>query len=312
MAGLYQYVTSLMPSTEARAIKENLELAGEKIATNLLPGLSQFEDSLKYDYVWKNKEIGEMLKEIAKELRSHKSLKLPANASGIEAIDAVLKNVQRTLPYIQGEINKTFDSTIFKSGLTFTKATLLQYAETVDFVITYTALFMNWMTASEYNTLDGRERMAGIPVGDLEYIHANIRNYVLALSIMAHNQDELKRGLKSLPQMRIAETAEGEAEQLVLGGGNGDPFGFAQMPFPLSLWYHYRLRRVESQATEFEKDKATERAIHYRIVLIKQQLEAGKGDAALAKELKIQEQRVKELSYEIAQLEKKYKLNLEG
>ena len=57
MSGLYAYVTSLLPSVEARAIKENLELANEKISQNLLPGLSQFEDSLKYDYKWKNKEI---------------------------------------------------------------------------------------------------------------------------------------------------------------------------------------------------------------------------------------------------------------
>lgn len=308
MSGLYAYVTSLLPSVEARAIKENLELANEKISQNLLPGLSQFEDSLKYDYKWKNKEIDSILKEIAIELRSCKALKLTRDASGIEGLEAVVKNMQRTIPYVLGEVNKTFDTTIFKTGLTFTKATLLQYAETVDFVVCYTAMFMNWITASEYNTLDGRERNTGIPIGDLEYIHANVRNYVMAIKIMAFSQDELKHGLRSLPQMRIAETAEGEAEQLVLGGGNSDPFGFASMPFPLSIWYHWRLRRVENQATAYEKDLATERAIHYRIMLIKQQLAAGKGDAALAKELKIQEQRVKELGYEIEMLKKKYKL----
>ena len=309
---LYSYVSKLMPSTEARAIRENLNLSVERIGGNLLPGLEMLTSSLPHQYVWKTPDVKSAMDEIVRVVRAHQSLKLPRDASGPETIRAVLQNMSRTIPYVQGEINKTFDNSIFKTGLTFTKATLLQFSETVDFVVSYTTAFMNWLTAVEYNALDGRDRNRGIPPGELEYLLANINNYTLALKIMAHNQDELKKGLRSLPQMRIAESAEAEAEQLTLGGGNGNPFGFAQLPWPLSVWYHYRLRRVEAQAQEYERAEAMERAVAYRILLIKQKLESGKGDVALENELKIQEERYNDIGYEISRMKKRFKLEDEA
>lgn len=309
---LYQYVSKLMPSTEAKAIKENLTLSSERIGGNLLPGLEMLITSLPHQYKWKTPDINSAMTEIVNVVRTHPSLKLPRDASGPEVIRAILHNMTRTIPYVSGEINKTFDNSIFKSGLTFTKATLLQYSETVDFVVSYTSAFMNWLTAVEYNALDGRDRNRGIPPGELEYLLANINNYTLALKIMAYNQDELKKGLRALPQMRIAESAEAEAEQLTLGGGDGNPFGFAQLPWPLSVWYHYRLRRVEAQAQEYEHAEAMERAVAYRIMLIKQKLESGNGDAALEKELQIQEERYNDIGYEISRMKKRYKLEDEA
>lgn len=309
---MFQYVSKLMPSTQSKAIKENLEIASERISNNLLPGAELLLETLKPKYEWKNKDVKETMLEVAQALRGHTSLKLPRDASGVEAIRAVMINVQSTIPYVIAEANKTFDESIFKTGLTFTKATILQYAETVDFFASYTAMLLNWITAIEYNTLDGRDKNRGIPPSDVAYLMANINNYLEVLKIMAFNRDELKRGLKALPQMRIADTAEAEAEQLVLVGGNANPFGFATLPWPLSMWYHYRLRRVEAQAQEYEKAVATEKAISYRILLIDQRIKSGKGDAALEKELDIQEARVKAMSFEIAQMEKKFKLNAEA
>lgn len=310
--GMFQYVTNLTASTKSKAIKENLELANERISNNLIPGADMLLQTLKPKYEWKNKDIKATLAEIAQAVRGHDSLKLPRDAVGMEAIRAVMSNLQSTIPYVIAEANKTFDDSIFKAGLTFTKATLLQYAESVDFFVSYTAALLNWVTALEYNTLDGRDKNRGIPPSDLEFLLANINNYTEVLKILAFNRDELKRGLKSLPQMRIADTAEAEAEQLLLVGNNANPFGFATLPWPLSMWYHYRLRRVEAQAQEYEKAIATEKAVNYRILLIKQRIDSGRGDAALEKELELQDARVKEISFEIKQMEKKWDLNLEG
>lgn len=305
---LYQYVSNLMPSTEAKSVKVNLETALETITNNLLTGTDMLSTTLKHDYKWKDSDVKEAMASIVKELRGAPALKLPRDAGGVEVIDAILKNMQTTIPYVLSEISRTFDTSIFKSGLTFTKATIMQYAESVDYVTSYTASFLNWVTAVEYNTLDGRDRKSGVSPNVGEWLMANSINYLIAMRIMAMSADELKRGLKSLPQMRIAETPEGEAEQIALGGGNANPFGFASLPWPLSMWYHYRLRNVESQAQEYERLQAQERAIHYRVLLIRQRIQNGQGDASLEKELKIHEERIKNLDYEIKQLAKKYKL----
>lgn len=310
--GMFQYVTNLTASTKSSAIKENLGIANERISNNLIPGADMLLQTLKPKYEWKNKDIKASLEEIAKAVRGHSSLKLPRDAVGMEAIRAVMTNLQSTIPYVIAEASKTFDESIFKAGLTFTKATILQYAETVDFFVSYTAALLNWVTALEYNTLDGRDKNRGIPPSDREFLLANINNYTEVIKILAFNRDELKRGLKGLPQMRIADTAEAEAEQLLLVGNNANPFGFATLPWPLSMWYHYRLRRVEAQAQEYEKAIATEKAVNYRILLIKQRIDSGRGDAALEKELELQDARVKEISFEIKKMEKNWDLNLEG
>lgn len=310
--GMFQYVTNLTASTKSKAIKENLDIANERISNNLIPGVDLLLNSLKPKYEWKNKDVKGTMDEIAKSVRGHSSLKLPRDAVGMEAIRAVMVNLQTTIPYIIAESTKTFDESIFKSGLTFTKATILQYAEAVDFFVTYTAGLLNWVTAIEYNTLDGRDRDRGVPPNDMQFLLANVNNYLAVMGIMAYNREELKKGMKSLPQMRIADTQEGEAEQLLLVGNNANPFGFATLPWPLSMWYHFRLRRVEAQAQEYEKAVAAERAVNYRILLIQQRISAGKGDAALEKELELQEARVKQISFEIEKMRKSWSLDTEG
>ncbi|MGL5648919.1 MAG: hypothetical protein ACRDDY_13810 [Clostridium sp.] len=305
---LYQYAAKLLPSMESKAVKLNLETAQEQITNNLLVGTDMFVSTLGHEYKWKNAELIEISNKIAKAVRTQDHLKLPRDCSGIEAIQAVLKNMQHCIPVIISEANRSFETKIFRSGLTFTKAVILQYAETVDFVVTYTATLLNWMTATEYNTLDGRDRKSGISPNVYESIVANSVNYIEALKIMAMTTEQLKRGIKTLPQMRIAETAEGEAEQIALGGGNANPFGFANLSWPLSMLYHYRLSRVEAQAQEFERLTAQEKALHYRVLLIKNRLERGEGDVALEKELSIHEERIRDLDYKLAQLTKKYKL----
>lgn len=308
---MFQYISKLTPSTKSKAIKENLEIANERISNNLIPGVDLMLKTLKPKYEWKNKDIKSSLAEIAHSIHGHGSVKLPRDAAGFEVIRAIMTNLQSTIPYMVAEANKSFDESIFKTGLTFTKATILQYAETVDFFTSYTAMLLNWVTALEFNTLDGRDKNRGIPPSDMQYLLANINNYIEVNKILILNRDELKRGLKSLPQMRIADTAEAEAEQLLLVGNNANPFGFATLPWPLSMWYHYRLRRVEAQAQEYEKAIASEKAINYRILLIEQRINTGKGDAALEKELELQEARVKEISFEIAKMEKNWSLNVE-
>lgn len=305
---MYAFVSSLLPSTEARAVKINLDTALEQISNNIIPGVEMFVEHIPHNYKWKNEEVHTINQKIAKEVRAVDHLKLARDCSGMEAILAVLKQMQASIPVIIAEANKCFETKIFKSGLTFTKATILQYAESVDFVVNYTASLLNWMTAMEWNTLDGRDRKSGVSPNTYEELMANSVKYLIVINIMAMTPDELKKGIKSLPQMRIADTPEQEAEQIALGGGNANPFGFANVEWPLSMWYHFRLSRVESQAQEYERMVAREKALHYRVLLIKRHLAEGSGDAALEKELKIHEERIRTLDYEIAQLAKKYKL----
>lgn len=300
----HSYVKSLVPSLETADLKENLVATSERISGGILPSLESMLAVFDHKYSWRDEVLKDISKQYVQRMKGN-GFKLPLDSSMLELVQHVMKNMLVTLPFIKGEIDKTFGKVIFNEGLTFSKANIMKYCETVEFTVHYTRILLNYVTHAELQKLDGRNRSNNLPPKDVEFLRANVATYATACRIMGIPVAQLKSQLNAVPDMLIEAGSEEEAT-LLIGNGKLDAVGFASLPFPISMIYHTRLRFANKQAEEYERIKAEEAVIKYRIILIQQKLEGGEGDAAAEKLLGIQEDRLFKTRRKLAELEEEY------
>jgi hypothetical protein len=287
---LSAYISTLVPSFETRNLKADFQANSEKLSGHIIPAYQKVAGVFNHKYKWQSK----VLQNVEKELRSslvNGPIKMHQDESLLEMTLAVYNNMTTTLPFIKDQIDKTFGAMFTNVGLTFTKGNLIQYGEVADFTIYYSQVLINYLTSNELMRLEGRTSDVNLPKGDEEYLLANSLIFANAMRIMAYPVAELKAQLRKIPDMTVDSETEGSAK-IMVGASNLDPMGFASVPFPISLIYHFRLNRAEAQVEELEAMKTEERIVEYRIILIKQRMASGQGDAAIEAELAIQEDRL--------------------
>lgn len=300
----HSYVKSLVPSLETADLKENIAVTSERISESILPSLESMMVVFDHKYAWRDDALKAISKQYLQSMKGN-GFKLPLDSSMLELVQHVMKNMLVTLPFIKGEVDKTFGKVIFNEGLTFSKANIMKYCETVEFTVNYTRILLNYITHAELQKLDNRHSSNNLPPKDVEYLRANVMIFASACRIMGIPTAQLKSQLNSVPDMLIEAGTEEEAT-LLIGGGKLDPVGFAALPFPISVIYHARLRFANKQVEEYERLKAEEAVIKYRLILIQQKLDGGEGDAAAEKLLGIQEDRLFKTRRKLAELEEEY------
>lgn len=300
----HSYVKSLVPSLETADLKENIVVTSERISESILPSLESIMVVFDHKYAWRDDALKAISKQYLQSMKGN-GFKLPLDSSMLELVQHVMKNMLVTLPFIKGEVDKTFGKVIFNEGLTFSKANIMKYCETVEFTVNYTRILLNYITHAELQKLDNRHSSNNLPPKDVEYLRANVMIFASACRIMGIPTAQLKSQLNSVPDMLIEAGTEEEAT-LLIGGGKLDPVGFAALPFPISVIYHARLRFANKQVEEYERLKAEEAVIKYRLILIQQKLDGGEGDAAAEKLLGIQEDRLFKTRRKLAELEEEY------
>ena len=296
------FIKGLLPSFESSKVKDGLRLAAEDLASKIAPIVKNLVRCFDRNWKYKNKDAKWLIENIHVKVN-----KLPPNASLFEKIDWIISNLGTTIPFIQTELDRKLSREVAIIGLSYSKANLLQYCEIVTFFKQYVTIFVNFISAAELNAIDGKQRVEGVGPDDVEWLRAKYAIFITACRILSYEVNALKTELSRIPDMTIDSTTEKEAN-IIIGSSKLDPFGFASLPFPISLLYHLRLRGVESDAEEYEDLKATATAIEYRIILLKQRIDSGSGDAALEKQLSIQEDRLLTQRRRLAKLEEQYGL----
>lgn len=299
-----QYIKTLLPSTETRELKFRLQSNLENVTGHMLPTVDRVSAIFDRQYVWKSKSVQSVEKQLHEAMKTS-PMKFFRDASLLEVLKDVYSNMTTTIPFIREEVDKTFSREFTNIGLTFAKGNLVQYAEVSDFVVFYSRVLLNFVTSYELMVLEGRTRDENLPRGDEEYLMANAAVFANAMKIMSYNTKDLKDQLRKIPDMVIDPETEDSAK-IMIGASNLDPLGFASLPFPISLIYHFGLARAESQVEELEAIKAETKIVEYRCILLKQRIDGGNGDAAIENELSIQEDRLFKLRKKKADWEAKH------
>lgn len=300
-----QYIKRLLPSFETSRLKQTLSAVCEEIETLLAPTVEKLKPIFPANWHWRNNTVKHLMEEIHRGVKIRKVA--PAN-NAIVLISYTLQNMLTILPFIKGEVDKAFGREIASAGLTFNKTTLIQFAEMAEFTVRYTQRLLNYVTAAELTSINGTQQITGIGPDDETWLKANLPTYMTALRVMSTELAELKKDMQGVPDMVVEESTEQEVK-VVVGHHNVDPLGFASVPFPLSFIFNIRLAIADWQVNRYETAVAESKVVEYRILLMKQQLEEGHGDAAMERLLQVSEDRLMKLRYKISKMEEAYELN---
>jgi hypothetical protein len=301
-----EYIKGMLPSFEASSLRDSLMNLADELDSETIPSMKALAEALPGKRDWASAEVKQLNDVIVTGYKG----KVPyRDANSLELIHKVATNMQTTLPLLKNQVTKEFGARVVSSGLTFGKANLLQLAEVAEFFVNYARLYFNYVSAVELNNLsDSRRPLDGVAPDDQQYLMANRHSFVIAMRIMDTDAKQLESDLGKIPDMLIDATAEADM-RVVVGSGRMDPFHMANLPFPLSFSYRIGMIWAERQLARYDQAKADARALEYRTILIKQRLEQGKGDAALERRLKDEEERLNLIKQKIEKMEKKYGLN---
>lgn len=299
------YVKGLLPSFESSRVKDNMTNLSQEIDQFTLPYTKGMVETFPHDWKWKNKNVETLDKAIRS---SYTGKVFKRDASALELIEHALSNMQTTLPLMKMQADKAFGRSISSEGLTFDKAAILQYSEAATYFVNYARMMVNYLSAAELSELDGSRKVEGVSPDDEEYLLANRYTFSIALSIMCVDGKELKSEMAHIPSS-IVESGNEEDMTVVVGKGKMDPFGFADLPFPLSLVYRAGLSVADWQVNRYDQAQEEANVQQYRIILLKERIENNQGDAATENALKDAEDRLKLSRRKIAKMEEDYGLN---
>lgn len=296
------YVKGLLPSFESSRVKDNLSNLSQEIDQFTLPSTKGMVETFPHDWKWKNKNVETLDKAIRS---SYRGKVFKRDASALELIEHALVNMQTTLPLMKMQADKAFGRTISSDGLTFDRAAILQFSEAATFFVNYARMMVNYLSAAELAELDGSRKVAGIAPDDEEYLLTHRYTFALALTIMCVDGKELKAEIGQIPTSIVEANNEDDMSAIV-GKGKMDPFGFADLPFPLSLVYRAGLSIADWQVNRYDQAQEEANVQQYRMILLKERIEHGQGDAATENQLKDAEERLKLARRKIAKMEEDY------
>lgn len=301
---IMRFVRALAPTFQGSKLKDGIILLSERISAQILPQLEKVVSVFDEDWKYHDSTAKQLMEKIEKDVRPKK---MAPRACAFARLEYIAKNLQTTLPFVKQEIDRSFGTEVSAIGLTYSRANLLQYVECATFFTSYLTLLINYVSAVELNAVSKRQKLEGVAPPDKERLEAQYVNFSIVCRILGYEVNELKAQLKTVPDMIIDPTTEAEAK-LVIGTSKLDPVNFASLPFPLSIILHARLRGVENDVEEYEELKAQANAINYRILLIKQYMENGDGDAALETKLQTLEDRYLEKRRKVVKWEEEHGL----
>lgn len=302
---IVDYVKGMLPSFESSTLRDGLLNLSDELDNETIPSMKALSEALPGKRTWANENANLLNDVIVKGFKGKSPYRDP---NALELILHVSNNMQTLLPLISEQAKKEFSARIVSSGLTFGKANLLQLGEVAEFFVNYARLYYNFISAVELNAMtESRQPYEGIGPDDLEYLMTHRHSFVIAMRIMGSDPKQIETELGKIPDMLIDSTTESDLK-VVVGAGRMDPFQMTSLPFPLSISYRIGMLVVERQLARYDQAKADARALEYRTILLKQRIESGRGDAAIEKRLKDEEDQLNLVKRRIEKMEKKYDL----
>ncbi len=221
-------------------------------------------------------------------------------------MSVVVNNLNQLIPLLQQELNNKFRREVSNVALTYNKVSYLQIVEIVDFAIKYIYNYLDVLLALVINRQINRPTYEGLGPDDVQWVKKNANKFASIADILAKPVTTVAKLLEQAPDMVVSED---EASVRAVVGSKVDPLGFANLPWPFSLVYELRLQSASRKMDLYEARQEVEKVIERRVLLYKQAVENGTGDAALEKSLAVQESRLLKLKRRIEKTEAKYALH---
>lgn len=290
-----KYLDSILPMFTRQRIFEDIDVVKQSLDENTLPVYKEYaklmgKENFKSDFANGYQE------------RFNKRFEGKATGNIIGTIAKQLEGISEKLPIISQTVENSFADDITRNAMTILRVNVLQYLESISYTVQYARRLLISIVAYEVNAYNENIDVDIID-GELLWLEDNFATFVTCLNVLDTTDDKLKDTLKDIPDVAVNPDSVDNVIAMV-GKDKADPMQFGFIPVMLNPAYHIGMRIAEWQADRYRKSVDEREMLQYRLLQYKL-VEAGKGDAALERKIKITQDRIEKLNYKIAKMEER-------
>lgn len=290
-----KYLDSILPMFTRQRIFEDIDVVKQSLDENTLPVYKEYaklmgKEKFKSDFANGYQE------------RFDKRFEGKATGNIIGTIAKQLEGISEKLPIISQTVENSFADDITRNAMTILRVNVLQYLESISYTVQYARRLLISIVAYEVNAYNENIDVDIID-GELLWLEDNFATFVTCLNVLDTTDDKLKDTLKDIPDVAVNPDSVDNVIAMV-GKDKADPMQFGFIPVMLNPAYHIGMRIAEWQADRYRKSVDEREMLQYRLLQYKL-VEAGKGDAALERKIKITQDRIEKLNYKIAKMEER-------
>lgn len=192
-----------------------------------------------------------------------------------------------------------------KIALSYQHLTFLRLIELVRFAARYSRRVLHYTymcEAPEMFKQFGNPQQ--LPKGERKWLEKNAVGYCRTMTLLSKPMREILSDIQSMPDV-VYDPEQEDAVGAVVGAKKMDPLAMGYIPIISALFWSIGSRWVEYQAAELEEARAERELVQLRLAQLKA-AQAGNFDAATEKVLKVQQERLDDLTFKIVDLSKRY------
>lgn len=284
---ILDYVKSLLPSFGQDRILDDLARLRAEANDVLLPSLAQAEETFSGRPFTSAYAKG-IEKTLKRRFDSHGS-----RATLFSILDEVYKGIPAQLTMLDKLVESSFAKDIAQETVSYRKANVLKYIETLSFSMQYTVRMLLRVSRVETGAAEDSE---ALHAAEKDYLDNGYMQWLDALELVDQTPEAIEKALLSIPEITVAEHVGGAIDAKKL-----DPL---KMNFITPSWnpiYHIRLRMAEATVAEINRSKEERKLVELRLHDIKTRSGA-KSDPVVQKQIELVEERLKKIDHAIARM----------
>lgn len=293
------YISSLLPSFTKTRMIEDLGVVREELRHTTLPAYQTAAKAFA-NTRFKAQELVKFEEEFKKNVKSRFR-----GGNSVIIMAQILEQVDKNIDVAERSVNAYYSDDVMREAMTYLKANLAQYIETVTFVVRYARRHLLFVVSAENAATADNPTYFGMTEGEFEWLRVQRYNFFQALCVMGgFKPEEVEKNFKEIPDIVLTKDNASVIEKTV-GLQKVDPFQFGLIPVWLNPIYHVRMNIAEWQVKRYKAAKHEKETIELRLLQLKHQ-QSGKTDARLQEQIEYNEGRLQKLNYELKEMEDAY------
>lgn len=190
-------------------------------------------------------------------------------------------------------------------AMTYQQLTFLRLIELVRFAARYSRRALNFTYMCETPELFKQfGKSDQLPKGERKWLEENAVGYCRTMVLLSTPMGEILAKIQAMPDVVYDPTQEDNVAAVV-GARKIDPMAMNYIPVISAAFWAIGSRWVESQAADLEEARAERELVQLRLAQLKS-AQAGNFDAATERVIKVQQERLDDLTFKIVDLSKRY------
>ena len=296
---IFNYFKTLIPSLEKRTILEDINNSAGELKTSTLPILKSAQKPMGQDsYKFKNADVEAFSKKFKRDNKSQ------IKGNFIAVSFEVANRIDENLPTVIKAVEAMFENGLIASAITYRKASLLKYIESISFFQKYVRKLVHQTYVLECGALgDASSVGSSLTEGEVNWLKENEDAFIGCMLGLSLKSAAFLESLEETPDMVVNPDTIDNVN--VMSGGKTDPFKMNFISTNVNLIYHVRMRIAEYQHAKYEAALQERKAIELRILHM-QNLNEGKADPKVEQQIQYNEARLEKLNYKIKKMEEAY------